>query len=224
MANANFALKRGDTDIAIAILNSATSQMSERSSPYYFKAQKMMADIYLHYRNERRQYIECFRKLVELQPSVQSSLMLGDAYMRIQEPEQAIKVYQESLEQFPNHISLASKIGKALITTHDYGKAISYYENAVKVHENNLQLRHELAELYTRLKKFELAEKLLKETLGEKKGLPNVSCNSLDGQQDITLAVSDVKIYTLMAKVHTGSGASAKAVDALHKARDLQLK
>jgi tetratricopeptide repeat protein 21B len=98
-----------------------------------------------------------------------------------------------------------------LITTHDYAKAINYYEAAVKNNPNNSSLRHDLAELYTKLKRFEQAEKVLKDTLGEQKE-----------NYDYLTMINDVKIYMLMAKVHMGAGAHTKAADALQKAHDLQ--
>ena len=51
-------------------------------------------------------------------------------------------------------------------------QAINYYEAAVKNNPSHSQLRHDLAELYTKLKRFEQAEKVLKDTLGDQqKGL-----------------------------------------------------
>lgn len=38
------------------------------------------------------------------------------------QPEQAIKSFEEAIKLNPTDTSLASKIGKALITTHDYAK------------------------------------------------------------------------------------------------------
>lgn len=72
-------------------------------------------------------------------------------------------------------------------------QAINYYENAVKTNPRNTQLRHDLAELYTKLKKFDEAEKLLKETL----------TNQKDTADYYTL-INEVKIYLLMYKVHHG--------------------
>ena len=52
--------------------------------------------------------------------------------MSIQEPEKAIDVYESALKKNPQDASLARKIGQAFIKTHQYGKAISYYEAAVR--------------------------------------------------------------------------------------------
>ena len=52
----------------------------------------------------------------------QSALMLGDAYMNIQEPEKAIEVYEGALRRNPRDKLLASKTGQALVKAHNYSK------------------------------------------------------------------------------------------------------
>ena len=139
--SAQFALKRGEAETALNLL-----KRIEPDSLYYIKAQAVMADIYLFHRNDKRMFINCYRRLVDSNPTIQACLLLGDAYMRLQEvsrqsfpkvetylncfssflsffqPEKAIKVYQTALDQNPADSAIAGKIGKALITTHDYSK------------------------------------------------------------------------------------------------------
>ena len=56
---------------------------------------------------------------------------------------------------------LASKIGQCLVRTHDYTKAIAYYEAALKgTTVPQPTLRADLAELYVKLKQYEKAEKV----------------------------------------------------------------
>ncbi len=64
-----------------------------------------MANVYLHQRNDKRMYVNCYRRLADVNPTVHTCLLLGDAYMRIQEPEKAIKVYQTAWEQNPRYVS-----------------------------------------------------------------------------------------------------------------------
>ena len=73
-----------------------------------------------------------FSELVDKYPSPHTCLLLGDAYMSIQEPEKAIEVYEAALKKNPRDSSLATKIGQALVKTHNYGKAINYYEAALR--------------------------------------------------------------------------------------------
>ena len=61
--------------------------------------------------------------------------------------------------------SLASRIGKVLVTTHEYVKAIEYYSKAVHGDPTKQALRYELAELYLELQKYEQAEKELRALL-----------------------------------------------------------
>ena len=62
------------------------------------------------------------RELAEKYPSPQTSLLLGDAYMSIQEPEKAIEIYEKALKKNPRDSALASKIGQAMVKTHQYGR------------------------------------------------------------------------------------------------------
>ena len=65
-------------------------------------------------------------------PTPHTCLLLGDAYINIQEPEKAIEVYESALKKNPRDSQLATKIGQALVKTHNYGKAINYYEASLK--------------------------------------------------------------------------------------------
>jgi len=62
-------------------------------------------------------------------------------------------------------ISLVREVGKALVMTHDYNKAIRYYENALREDPNLLDLRTDLAELYIKLKDFEKGLEVLLQAL-----------------------------------------------------------
>lgn len=58
-------------------------------------------------------------------------------------------------------IALVREVGKALVMTHDYNKAIRYYENALREDPTLLDLRTDLAELYIKLKDFEQGRETL---------------------------------------------------------------
>ena len=51
--------------------------------------------------------------------------------MDIQEPEKAIEYYDKALEQDPDDLVLVRETGKALVMTHDYNRAIKYYEQTL---------------------------------------------------------------------------------------------
>ena len=96
-------------------------------------------------------YAQCYREVVEKSPSPQSYLLLGDAYMSITEPDRALEIYEQALKRNPRDSLLAAKMGQALQKTHQYGKALNYYKEAVKDEDNN-NLRYDMAELQMRLK------------------------------------------------------------------------
>ena len=85
------------------------------------------------------------------------------------QPELALEVYESALKKNPRDGLLASKIGQALVKTHNYTKAINYYEAALKT-ENQQFLRCDLAELYLKLRQFDRAERTLNAGLDHKEG------------------------------------------------------
>ena len=56
---------------------------------------------------------------------------------------------------------LTKEIGRALVLTHDYQRAIQYYESAVRSDPRKSELLVDLAKLYLRLKDFQSANLVL---------------------------------------------------------------
>ncbi|KND02289.1 uncharacterized protein SPPG_02764 [Spizellomyces punctatus DAOM BR117] len=208
MAKAELALARGEVDAALNQL--ATITMDQ---PYFIEAKRQMADIYLKYKNDKKAYARCYSELVERNPTVESCLLLGDAYMNLQEPEKAIAIYESAMDSSPEASVLASKIGKALVRTHNYSRAISYYESAL-ANESPIGsiLRYDLAQLYKKLQRYDDAEKILTEALEHPQ---------TDEISDIEL---DISCQTLLAQVYRCMQNPKKAVMALQEARDLQMR
>ena len=118
------------------------------------------------------------------------------------QPEKAIEVYEQALKKNPKDGALASKMGKALVKTHNYVKvclvhslkdkqdsltenkqcwhkaavtqAINYYEAALKTEQQNF-LRYDLAELLMKMKQYERSEKVLHEALAHEPGTWNAT-------------------------------------------------
>lgn len=206
IANADLALLRGDTELALSMLRNITPEQ-----PYYISAKEKMADIYLKHRRQKRLYASCYREMVEKLPSPQTYLLLGDAYMNIQEPEKAIEVYEQALKKNPKDGALASKIGKALVKTHNYVKAITYYEAALKTEQQNF-LRYDLAELLMKMKQYERCERVLHDALAHE------PANELPALSD------NCRYLVLLAKVQTKQEKNEQALHSLQKARDVQAK
>lgn len=77
-----------------------------------------MATIYLEQRKDKRMYTACYKQLVDNNPcgmyhnswsfrfessKGHTQLLLGDAFMKIQEPSKAIAVYETALKQDPRN-------------------------------------------------------------------------------------------------------------------------
>ncbi|KAM4859500.1 tetratricopeptide repeat protein 21B [Thomomys bottae] len=206
IANADLALAQGDTEQALNMLRNVTAEQ-----PYFIETKEKMADIYLKYRKEKMLYITCYREIAERMPSPRSFLLLGDAYMNIQEPEEAIVAYEQALNQNPKDGTLASKIGKALVKTHNYFKAITYYEAALKSGQQNY-LCYDLAELLLKLKWYEKAEKVLQHAL------------SHEPVNELSALMEDGRSQVLLAKVYSKMERPGEAVISLQQARELQAR
>lgn len=118
----------------------------------------------MNQKKDRVLFAQCFKELVENSPGPESYLMLGDAYMSIQESEEAINSFKSALRQNPNDPILASKLGRAYVKTHQYNKAISYYKEAT-LNDKNSSMKLDLAELFLKLKQFSNAEQTLIEDI-----------------------------------------------------------
>ncbi|XP_014641369.1 PREDICTED: tetratricopeptide repeat protein 21B isoform X1 [Ceratotherium simum simum] len=206
IANADLALAQGDVERALSMLRNVTTEQ-----PYFIEAKEKMADIYLKHRKEKMLYITCYREIAGRMPSPRSFLLLGDAYMNIQEPEEAIVAYEQALHQNPKDGTLASKIGKALVKTHNYSKAITYYEAALKSGQQNY-LCYDLAELLLKLKWYDKAEKVLQHALAH------------EPVNELSALMEDGRSQVLLAKVYSKMERTSDAITSLQQARELQAR
>ena len=53
-----------------------------------------MAELYLNYRNDERAYAQCHEELVRANPTTHSFVMLGEAYMKINEADKAAAAFE----------------------------------------------------------------------------------------------------------------------------------
>ena len=91
--------------------------------------------------------------------------MVAQALMDIQEPEEAIQYYERALERQSEDTNLVREVGKALVMTHDYNRAVKYYETRLQEDPKLLDLRTDLADLYYKLKAFDHSKRVLIEAL-----------------------------------------------------------
>nr|XP_026693773.1 tetratricopeptide repeat protein 21B [Ciona intestinalis] len=203
VANADLSVHRGDIEHAITMLRSITPDQ-----PYHVQAKQKLAQIYLHDKKDKKLFISCYRELVQIDPSPSACLLLGDAYMSIQEPREAIEVYEQALKQNPSDAGLANKIGQALIKTHDFKKAIAYYETAMKTGKQT-NMKFELADLLIQLKHYNKAERVLLQV-------------SQDDGGELDSAMNETRRLLLLSSLHEQTGRHADQLDALTQARDTQ--
>jgi tetratricopeptide repeat protein 21B len=172
-----------------------------------------MAQLYLSLRGNRRAFARCYEEVVEAMPSVQSWMHLGDAYAGIQEPDKAILAYEKARAMDPNNAELSVKIGRTLVTTHDYQRALRYYRDAVVAEPNQTSLRADLAGLYWRLGDIDKAVQVLREAPVLRRP---------PGQDELAAALERVQLTTLQAKIFKDAGRTQHAVDCLIQARVYQ--
>lgn len=123
IALAHVDLQRGKTvDTVIASLAAITPGLYSAESVGL--AKMTLADVYLTHKRDRKAYIRCFQEYAQQSPgNAEALVMLGDAYMTIQEPADAIRVFEKVSEMFPDYAEkVAAKIGQAWISTHNFLK------------------------------------------------------------------------------------------------------
>ncbi|CAG0921103.1 unnamed protein product [Notodromas monacha] len=218
VSNADMFLSRGDVDGALSILKNIGPEQA-----YYLQAREKMAKIYLDYRKDPRMYAACYKEIMEKFPTPQSFLMLGDAYMSIQEPDKAIEVYEMALKRNPRDAVLARKMGQALVKTHQYAKAVNYYKEAVRTGDElgiSDGLRYDMAELHFRLRQYDKAEKAIVTALD----IRNQGQRELGEKNEVAVLNMEAKLLALLALVQEKSGQLELALESLKRARETQGK
>ncbi|XP_045447028.1 tetratricopeptide repeat protein 21B-like [Melitaea cinxia] len=161
IARSELALKKGDIDNAIEILNEVKPGQS-----YYFQAHSKMAHIYLKEKNDRVMFTSCFKDIVNNHPMADAHTMMGDAYMSIHEPVQAAESYETALKGNPKDINLIKKLGEALMKMHEYDKAVQHYENAIKL-LNDDELKFEYLEILIKLRQYDKVDSTISSELNQ---------------------------------------------------------
>lgn len=210
VAQSDIAIKKNDFTSAINMLSSIP-----HDSSLYTNAVVAKAGIYLKYRHDKQAFAQCYQELVQTKKSAETFILLGEAYMRIQAPESAIEAFENALRYNPKDSRLAEKIGKALVSTHDYRKAQDYYDNALRNMPENITLRYDMAKLYTKLKMYTDASKTLS------KALSNFDEEDMPVPDTKTLC-QDVETLLLLAETYRGGEQAEDMKAALLRARKIQ--
>ncbi|CAJ0578453.1 unnamed protein product, partial [Mesorhabditis spiculigera] len=207
LIHAQILVAKNDPDGAIHILSKVQPHQSN-----YQAVRSKMAQIYLEEKKDRRMFTICFKELLESDPSPATYALLGDAYMKVQDPNKAIDVYEKALKANPKDHALAQKIGEAYVQCHLYSKAVNYYEAAVKSGKDS-QMRLKLANLLFELGNTEKCERVLKEPIERD---PNPT--------DSATMTAHVSYWNLLSKLHFEKGNWHEATEDLGRARSIQLR
>lgn len=185
MANAELMIEKGNVKAAIEAL-----QRIQPGESYYILARRALADVYFNNLRNRDMYVQCYQDLVKIAPSKESFEMLGDACTFVQDPDGAIAAYEEALNFEKTNWNLICKMGKSLVKTHHYTKAINYYKEAVKSNDNP-QLLYDSADLYFKLGQLDNAERILSKHVNDMK----------IEFADLSQVTAKTKLLQLLAKV-----------------------
>lgn len=171
LANVESCVSSGEIDKGLLIL--ATIQPNQSC---FIAAKSKMADIYLKHKKDVKNYAKCYSEIVQKKPTMESCLLLGDAYMNIQEPEQAVTAYYSALKMKNNNIICSTKIGNALVMMHEYDKAVSFYQSSISANSLALvPLSHDFSNLLLKLGRLEQADQVIVKALGAMEGIHNLN-------------------------------------------------
>lgn len=103
-------------------------------------------------------------------------------------------------------------MGVALVKTHNYSKAITYYKEAIQLTDSSA-LKMDLAKLHILLKQFDKAEAVIKEEL---------ESNKKSGDDDYIALQSRTSSLLLLARIQEKSGNITLALSTLKEAKECQ--
>jgi tetratricopeptide repeat protein 21B len=209
ITDCDIAIARGDFRAAVARLKAIPAE-----SQHFVNARTSLADVYLNHRNDKKRYLECYEELAAQAPSAKTSIALGEACLKVNEPERAIDNFEQALKHDKADTGLRSKIGKALVFTHDYEKAKTYYREALAEQPKDTTLALELANLCMRLGKRRQGEYQEATSVLEQ-------ARSVLGFEDTQSITNNVKVHMMLAKLHRDCDNIQGATEALLQARTL---
>ncbi|KAG5885606.1 hypothetical protein JTB14_024787 [Gonioctena quinquepunctata] len=207
LLSAEHSLTRKNVQVAMDLL----SRIKPTDSCYK-EAKSKHAEVLLKYRKDKHAFLQCYLDFVNDDPCQESYVTLGDAYMKVLEPDEALQCFEKALKDNPKDTFLTSKMGRALVETHYFSRAVSYYKETIEI-TNDMELKLQLAELYMNLREYEKGELILLNELEEEK---------VNDLEDITYLREKTRLLHLLSQIQEKSGNTTYAMKSLKEARDNQ--
>lgn len=142
--------------------------------------------------------------------------------MRILNPEAAIDALDRAYKLDPSNSRLRGRIGRTLVSTHEYHRAIEFYESAIRelqksggkaaggvISTDIINLSHDLAKLYIKLGRAQNSIRVLNSILRE-------------DPPDLTALRQDVATLLILTRVQQQFNAPADILDTYMRAHALQ--
>lgn len=204
LAMAELEVRRNGVEAGVRVLDSVS-----QSAPGYVRAQIAKARLFLEVRRDRAAYTQVHQDLAHAKPTAASYERLGGALVRINAPEAAIEAFDRAKELNARSVRLASKIGRAVVATHNYHRATKYYLHALQTHADDFELRRDLAKLYTKFHNFDDASRIVAYRFMP----PDTDQRSLD----LDTLLHSVRTLVLLAEIATEKNTITKARDFPHR-------
>ncbi|KAF5302439.1 hypothetical protein FQR65_LT08528 [Abscondita terminalis] len=205
--NAEQAIKKNEIQHAIDLLSNVHPKES-----YFLQAKTKLANIILEYRQDEKAYLQCYLEMAEVDAGPESLILLADAYLNILEVEKALETYEKAVNINPKDAYLCSKMGKALVKTHNFSRAITYYQEAIKLTDNS-DLKLQLTDLYIKLQKLDKAEIML---------TSEIEIENAKTEEDLLNLQYKTKLMIMLSDIYKTNGNLLGAQKILRNAKDNQ--
>ncbi|KAK4881230.1 hypothetical protein RN001_004549 [Aquatica leii] len=205
--NAEQAIEKNEIQRAIDLLTHVQPKES-----YYLQAKTKLANILLEYRHDEKAYLQIYLEMVEVDPGPESFILLADAYFNTLEIEKALEMYEKAVSMNPKDAYLCSKMGKALVKSHYYAKAITYYQEAIKL-TDSIELKLQLTDLHMKLQQYDKAEILL---------ISEIENENAKNEEDLLTLQYKTKLMIMISEIYRSNGNSLGAQKMLRTAKENQ--
>ncbi|KRX25515.1 Tetratricopeptide repeat protein 21B [Trichinella nelsoni] len=214
---AQLRLAKNDVDGCIYLLKNVLPD-----SWYYFEARKCLADVYLNYKQDVKNYITCHKEMIHSVECSEAYVLCGEAYMNICMPEKAIEMYEHAMKMRAKNINLTKMIGEAYVKSHNYSKAANYLEASLK-NSNDDAIRYQLAHLLLKLKNYDKCEIIINQYI-EKCTIQNAEVtNEMPNALNIAKVKELATFHELLSDLYNETNRPNESIQVLETAKALMM-